>query len=412
MTSRDPSGPVRAAAPPVIAVFGATGVVGRRVCELLAWPEPGGGARCEVRLVGRRRDALAALAAALPAGAARIAEAETGDADALIRGFAGARVVVNAAGPLRDTAEPVLAAALAAGAHYVDVGGEQAVLRALYERCESAVRRAGLVALPGAGVDPALGDLAAAWAAAQICATGDPRDPTAPGEPADDRAGDPVRSAPAPRLAEDRPFDEIAVAYAFDDLVLSAGSQRALFGAIGERALIWRRDRWEPGRAGDHRPINPGSALGGERDAVGYAGGAVITLPRHVAADLVGAYLSTTRDPTAAAALRVLARALPLLPRRARGVLAPYAAPDADYAATQLAVVAQVRRGFSAAQIVVRGRDLYHTTAAIAAWSARRLAERGPGPIGMRAPGELFHAESALRAIASAADLTIEPSFG
>jgi hypothetical protein len=30
----------------------------------------------------------------------------------------------------------------------------------------------------------------------------------------------------------------------------------------------------------------------------------------------------------------------------------------------------------------------------------------------MRAPGELFRAESALRAIASTADLTIEPSFG
>jgi hypothetical protein len=30
----------------------------------------------------------------------------------------------------------------------------------------------------------------------------------------------------------------------------------------------------------------------------------------------------------------------------------------------------------------------------------------------MRAPGELFRAEPALRAIASAADLTIEPSFG
>jgi len=63
-------------------------------------------------------------------------------------------------------------------------------------------------------------------------------------------------------------------------------------------------------------------------------------------------------------------------------------------------------------QIVVRGHDLYRTTAAIAAWSACRLAERITGPIGMRAPGELFRAEPALRAIARAADLTIEPSFG
>jgi hypothetical protein len=221
-----------------------------------------------------------------------------------------------------------------------------------------------------------------------------------------------VRSAPAARLAEDRPLDDIAVAYAFDDLALSAGSQRALFGAIGERPLVWWRDRWEPGRAGDHRRINPGPALGGERDAVGYPGGAVITIPRHVAAQRVATYVSAVRRPAAATALRVLARAVALLPRAAGDVLAPYTAPDTDYAATRLAVVAAVRRGFSSAQVVVHGRDLYRTTAVIAAWSARRLAERGPGPIGMRAPGELFRAEPALRAIARAADLTIEPSFG
>lgn len=407
MTSREPTAarPGASAAPTVIAVFGATGTVGRRVCEALARPDPGAPG-VTLRLVGRRRDALGELARALPGPAPRIAEAGL-DAAALTAALAGARVVVNAAGPLRDTAEPVLTAALAAGAHYVDVGGEQAVLRALYERHESAVRRAGLVALPGAGLDPALGDLAAAWAAEQLCAAGGHREPREPGAP-----GDAVRREPASRLAEDDPLDEIAVAYLFDDLVLSAGSQRALFGAIGERALVWRRDRWDAGRPGEHRRINAGAALGGERDAVGYAGGAVITLPRHVAAQLVTAYVSTTRHPAAAAALRVVARALPLLPRRAAGALVPYTTPDAGYGATQLAAVAQVRRGFSAAQIVVRGRDLYRTTAAIAAWSARQLAARGPGPIGMRAPGELFHPEPALRAIASAADLTIEPSFG
>ncbi|HEX3763140.1 MAG TPA: NAD(P)H-binding protein [Kofleriaceae bacterium] len=395
MSSRDSDGTAGAPGLAAIAVYGATGTVGRRVCEALRADGPG-----PLRLVGRRRHALVELA-----GAAEVAEAAIDDPAALTAAFAGARVVINAAGPLRDTAEPVLTAALAAGAHYVAVGGEQAVLRTLYERCESAVRHAGLVALPGAGVDAALGDLAAAWAADHLAGPPD-------GGDGDDGGAATVRSAPAARRGEDHPLDDIAIAYAFDDLVLSAGSQRALFGAIGERALVWHRDRWEPGRAGDHRRINPGPALGGERDAVGYAGGAVITVPRHVAAQRVAAYLSAARRPVAAAALRVLARALPLLPRAAGDVLAPYAAPDTDYGATRLAVVAAVRRGFSQAQVVVHGRDLYRTTAAIAAWSARQLAERGPGPTGMRAPGELFRAEPALRAIARAADLTIEPSFG
>jgi len=108
----------------------------------------------------------------------------------------------------------------------------------------------------------------------------------------------------------------------------------------------------------------------------------------------------------------LLARALPHVPRAASELLAPYAAPDTDYARTQFAVVAQARRGFAAAQIVVRGRDLYRTTAAITAWAASQLVTRTAGATGMRAPAELFRAEPALRELARIAGLTIEPSFG
>jgi hypothetical protein len=376
---------------PVIAVFGATGMVGRRVCDALA------DAGATIRRVARSAASLAATDRGLPGATSQVADA--GDPAALARAFAGVRVVVNAAGPLRDIAAGVLEAAIAARAHYVDVGAEQAVVRALYELHESAVRRAGLVALPGAGLDAMIGDLAAAWAATHL--GGNDSDP-----------GDAVRAEPAARFAEDRPLDEIAVSYVFDDLALTAGSQRTLFGAVGSRALVWQRDRWEAGRAGEHRRINAGPALGGERDAQAYAGAAVITLPRHVAAQRVVSFVSITRRPAAAAALRAISRALPWLPRRAGDALAPYVPSDADYGATQLAVVAQVRRGFSAAQIVVRGHDLYRTAAVVAAWSACRLAERSTGPTGMCAPGELLRAEPALRAIARAADLTIEPSFG
>jgi hypothetical protein len=271
-------------------------------------------------------------------------------------------------------------------------------MHALHERHESTARRAGLVALPGAGVDCLLGDLAAQWAAEHVLGAVD--------------EGDAVRTEPAPRLAEDRPFDEVSVSYVFDDLALSAGSQRALFGGIGEKVLVWRRDRWETGRAGEKRRINAGPALGGERDALGYAGGDVVTVPRHIAADLVTSYVSTTRSAGASAALRLLSRALPLVPRSASALLAPYAAPDTDYGRTAFGIVAQVRRGFSAAQVTVRGRDLYRTTAAIAAWAARRLVARATGPIGMRAPAELFRARQALVELSRDAGLTLEPSFG
>ena len=352
-------------------------------------------AGADVAAAGRRAPAVAGV----PPGKRLIADAR--DAASLARAFEGARVVVNAAGPLRDTAAPVLVAAMAAGAHYVDVGGEQAVLHALYEEHEATARKAGLVALPGAGLDCLVGDLAAAWVAAHLVGTAD-----------DEAGGDAVRAAPAPRIAEDRSLDELAVTYVLDDLALSPGAQRAWLGAAFARPLVWCRDRWEPGRAGDARRVNAGPALGGERVAVAHAGGDAITIPRHVAADLVATYVSTTRRAGAMSALRLLARALPHVPRAAAALLAPYEDPAADYGRTRFAVVASARRAFDAAQIVVRGQDVHRTTARAAAWAARRLAARGAGPVGMRAPGELFRGEPALRELAAAAGLAIEPSFG
>lgn len=381
---------------PEIAVVGAGGLVGRQLAEALA--EAG----AEVTAIGRRAPELAAPA---PVRARiRAVAADARDAAALGRAIAGARVVVNAAGPLRETAAPVLEAALAAGAHYVDIGGEQAVLVEVYERYESAVRRAGLAALPGAGVDCLLGDLAAAWAAAHLIGAGDAADPAAAA----------ARAAPGPRLAEARPLDEVAVTYVLDELSASAGLQRAWFGAVGGRALAWHRDRWEPARPGEGRRVNAGPALGGERAAVAHAGGDAITIPRHIAAARVATYASATRREAAMSALRLLSRALPFVPRTAADLLVPYADPSADHARTRFAVVAQVRRDFEAVQIAVRGQDLYRTTARIAAWAALHLAARGAGPVGVCAPGELFRGAAALRELAAsaAAGLAIEPSFG
>ncbi|MBX3158260.1 MAG: saccharopine dehydrogenase NADP-binding domain-containing protein [Deltaproteobacteria bacterium] len=388
----------------MIVVFGAGGVVGRAVCAELA----------------RAGVAYAAVARHPVAGEATTRLADAFDAAALARALSGARAVINCAGPLRETAAPVLVASMAAGAHYLDAGGEQAVLHALYERHESTVRRAGLIAMPGAGVDCVVGDLASAWAAEHLTSSPErgaaavrrePAARTGEDRPLDGATPAAVRSEPAARIGEDRPLDDVAVSYVLDDLALSPGGQRALFGTVGASALAWRRDRWERAGGGERRRVNAGADSGGERDAIGHAGGDAITVPRHVAAARVTTYASTTRSAAGAGALRLLARALPLLPRAAGDLLVPYADPDADYGRTRFAVVAQVRRGFDAAQVVVRGRDLCTTTARIAAWAAQRLVERGAGPLGMRAPGELFRAAPALRELAAVAGLTLAPGF-
>jgi short subunit dehydrogenase-like uncharacterized protein len=372
-----------------VVVYGATGLVGRRVCADL---DRGGVA---FAIAGRRADAIDALGRELPSADKLIAT--LGEPEALVRAFSGAKVVVNCAGPLAAVGEPIVVAALAAGAHYVDLGGDQAFVHALFERHDSSARRAGRVVVPGCAVDGLLGDLAAAWAARHVCGITDD--------------GDTVRTGPVMRLAEDRPLDEVCVSYIFDDLVLSPGSQKTLFGTLGARSLAWKRDRWEPAGA-TRRRVNAGPQLGGERTAVGFGGGDVITIPRHVAARSVQAFVSTTRNAAAATAMRLVARALPLVPKKASELLAPYTPPEDHYARTQFAVVAQARRSFAAAQVVVRGRDIYQTSGSIAAWVARALVSRPGGPVGMRAPAELFRPAPALQEIATAAGLSIEPSFG
>jgi hypothetical protein len=151
--------------------------------------------------------------------------------------------------------------------------------------------------------------------------------------------------------------------------------------------------------------------MGGEREAVSFPGGDVVTVPRHVATRSVQTFVSMTRSTAATAALRLLARAMPLVPKRATELLAPYQPHEEDYARTRFAVIAQARRGFQAAQITVTGEDQYRASAGIAAWVARALLTRGDGPIGMRAPSELFRPEPALRGVAAAIGLALEPSF-
>jgi hypothetical protein len=99
-----------------------------------------------LRLVGRRREALEELA--LAGDELRVVDAAApGDA------FAGCAAVVSCAGPFLRIGEAPVAAAVAAGATYLDSSGEQAWARLLFERfrdAETPIRRASLLrCVPG-----------------------------------------------------------------------------------------------------------------------------------------------------------------------------------------------------------------------------------------------------------------------
>jgi short subunit dehydrogenase-like uncharacterized protein len=142
----------------MILVYGAYGYTGALVARRAAK------LGLDVVLAGRRAGPLAALAAELGRGHRPFS---LDDPAAVRAGIAGARAVLNCAGPFSQTAAPLVGACLAAGAHYLDVTGEARVLEAISRRDDEA-RAAGVTLLPGAGFDVVPSDCLAAHVARRL----------------------------------------------------------------------------------------------------------------------------------------------------------------------------------------------------------------------------------------------------
>jgi len=127
---------------PTIGVLGATGAVGRAVAVALA-----ADSTVDLRLGARRSG-----------DAAGVSEVEFSP-EGLARFCSGCRVIVNGVGPPPALRRAVAAAARAAGADYVDPGGDGESLRDL----AAAFRRG--TAVIGAGVLPGLSGLIPRWLA-------------------------------------------------------------------------------------------------------------------------------------------------------------------------------------------------------------------------------------------------------
>ncbi|HEX2743905.1 MAG TPA: saccharopine dehydrogenase NADP-binding domain-containing protein [Streptosporangiaceae bacterium] len=104
-------------------------------------------------LAGRSAPGVTALAERL---GLPCRELSLDDPAALTAALAGVPLVLNAAGPFLHTAGPLAEACVRAGAHYLDIGNELQVFRALYDLDERA-RQAGITIMPGAGFGVVVG---------------------------------------------------------------------------------------------------------------------------------------------------------------------------------------------------------------------------------------------------------------
>jgi len=100
-------------------------------------------------LAGRDAAKIERLAAELGVERRVFGLAEPGAID---RGLRNIGVVLHCAGPYIHTSEPMAAACLRAGAHYLDLTGEISVYEALAAR-DADARARGIMLLPGAGFD-------------------------------------------------------------------------------------------------------------------------------------------------------------------------------------------------------------------------------------------------------------------
>ncbi|MCU0756404.1 MAG: saccharopine dehydrogenase NADP-binding domain-containing protein [Xanthomonadales bacterium] len=100
-------------------------------------------------LAGRNAEALDALGQAL---GLPVRVFGLDDADALKHGLRQIAVVLHCAGPFSATAQPMIAACLQTGAHYLDITGEIDVY-AYAHSCDAAAKKRGIVLCPGVGFD-------------------------------------------------------------------------------------------------------------------------------------------------------------------------------------------------------------------------------------------------------------------
>ena len=141
-----------------IAVYGATGYTGRLVVAELA------AADLDFVISGRNPTKLEALREELsldaPAVTARV------DDPASLRALLGdSPVLINCAGPFVRFGEPVLAAAVETGTHYLDTTGEQPFMKMAYERYGPGAARSGVAVVPAMGFDYVPGDMLASLTA-------------------------------------------------------------------------------------------------------------------------------------------------------------------------------------------------------------------------------------------------------
>jgi short subunit dehydrogenase-like uncharacterized protein len=371
-----------------IVLYGATGFMGALTGRALV----ASGARPV--LAGRDQSRLSALAARL-SQAGDGTELETAAAAAAgpgpLRDLIGAGdVLVSTAGPFMKVGRPVVAAAVDAGAVYLDSSGEPPFIREVFEEFGPRAERTGAVLLTAFGYDYVPGNLAGALAM-QAAGPGAARVQVGYFVRGDIRRG------------------------------TSAGTRASVTGVLLEPGYAFRGGRIVTERTAAH--LISCRVGGKKREALSIGSSEHFALPRlrrAAGADGVpeqapltdvGVYLGwfgrATRIVHYGSALATPVSSLPGVRRAldvsARRIQRSRAAPGSAAAIrSDVVAVASDASGRELAAVHLTGGDPYSFTAPILAWAAGKAAAEGVRPAGALGPVEAFGAGPLESACASA----------
>ena len=347
-----------------VVLYGASGYTGKLIAAELCSRGTG------FVLAGRSADKLERLAAELP-GSHPVAAVPLDDAAGLRSLLAPAAVVIACAGPFTLHGRPLIEAAAETGTNYLDTTGEQPFIRDSFEVHGKAASASGAALASGMGFDYAPGDMLAALTAAEL-----------------------------------GPLAEMTVAYAVRGFGPTRGTALSALEMMSGGDLEWRegRHRTAPRYVGEGNFEFP-SPIGSRR--VGrYPAGETVTVPRHVDVgsmrtvidlrSLIGLPLG----PASAAAMTLSGLAMNGPVRAGLAKLInrlPEGPTERERKAVRFTVVCDAtavdggnRRG------VLRGSDIYGTTAAIMAEASARMADPAYEPSGPLAPAQAFEPGSFL----------------
>jgi short subunit dehydrogenase-like uncharacterized protein len=349
-----------------IAVYGATGYTGRLVVgELLK-------AEADFIVSGRSAQKLDALQREFelesPARPAQI-----DDPAALRELLADCAVVIDCAGPFVKFGEPVLAAAVETGTHYLDTTGEQPYMKMAYERYGPGAARAGVAVVPAMGFDYVPGDM--------------------------------IASLTADGMGE---LDELAMFYCWRDFAPSRGTARTTLEIVAGNDLEWRSGEWVEASGGASRGTYEFPEPFGRQHMFRYPSGEQITVPRHIptlnvrASMNAGSFSSDRLAPVFGSLMRPAGLAMRTpLKRLANAVISrlPEGQTPQQREKMTWVIACEAKRGEIERKGVITGRDVYGLTAASIVQGAMLASRKGFQVRGGLAPSQAFEPASFLNGL-------------